>query len=166
MIMDSNEKIKKNLAILFSLYPLSGLGISVISVLIVIAKGRGWSMPLVMLTFIPFLGNTVICLIAYLMLKNTVSFELILIKGKIKYLTVFLFIALTILQIVFYLLDTGVETQNISLEEIITLEENEDVYYVIFGAGNCLYCRDMQDIYEQAFNQRGNKKSLLLRYIV
>lgn len=56
MIMDSNEKIKKNLAILFSLYPLSGLGISVISVLIVIAKGRGWSMSLVMLTFIPFWG--------------------------------------------------------------------------------------------------------------
>ncbi len=99
--MDSNDKVKRNLAILFFLYPLTGLGVSVISVLSVIAKGRDWSMPLVMLTLIPFLGNTVIGLTACFALKNTVSLELIK-KRKIKYLTVFLLLVLTVLQTVFF----------------------------------------------------------------
>lgn len=155
---DSNEKVKKNLSTLFSLYPLVGLCISVISVLFVIAKGRDWSISLVIFTFIPFLGNTIICLIAYLMLKDTMPFEVVFFKEKVKYLTIFLIILLITSQIIFFWSNARVETQKISLEEIEKLAENEDIYYVIFGAGNCLYCKNMQDIYNKAFSREKIKK--------
>lgn len=156
--VDPNEIIKKNLSVLFSLYPLIGLGISVISVLFVMMKGREWSVPLVAYTFIPFLGNSAICVAAYLMLKDTITFELCFFKGKLKYLTIFLVIVFAALQIMFFELRTGVEIQEISVEKIDDLKENEDVYYVIFGAENCLYCKDMQNVYEQAFSKEKIRK--------
>lgn len=146
-------KFKENISTMISLQPFIGLGLSAITALIVLLKGREWSFVLVFFTFFPFLICSILCFIEYITLKNILSIRPVLFLGKIKIITLIFIVLLIVLEILLFIMNSRSEIPKISLEQTENIIDSADDCYIIFGAQNCLYCNDMHDIYEDVFNE-------------
>ena len=131
-------KFKENISTMISLQPFIGLGLSAITALIVLLKGREWSFVLVFFTFFPFLICSILCFIEYITLKI---------------ITLIFIVLLIVLEILLFIMNSRSEIPKISLEQTENIIDSADDCYIIFGAQNCLYCNDMHDIYEDVFNE-------------
>jgi thiol-disulfide isomerase/thioredoxin len=156
----SNEKYIENALRSFSFFPLSGLGVSIISAIFVLLRGREWSGMLLLYTLIPFLGFSIISIIVYLSIGKRLGMKYTFFKGKTKYLSISLIILLVIFESLIYFINPQYDLnfQKINLDDIANIEtrieSNESsVYFIVYGASNCLYCTDMKTIYEESFEK-------------
>lgn len=148
-----DDKLKKNISTMFALQPMIGLILSVITAFFALIKGREWSIMLLLFTFFPFFICCLLCFIEYIGLRRSLSFRPILFRKKYKYITIIFVVALVVLEIMIFKFNSKMDIPTISLEKTEEMINKKDNFYIIFGAQNCLYCKDMEDIYKSTFNE-------------
>lgn len=100
--LENNMDYKKNASVYLSWLPFIGLIVSNFSALIMLMKEKEWSVMLVLYTLIPLVGNFLFSLFIYLPFRKLLNFSFPYLKGKVRFLTIFLIILLVVLEIVVY----------------------------------------------------------------
>ena len=156
----SNEEYIDNAMRYFSYLPLVGVAVSIISVLSAILRGHEWSGILLLYTLIPFFGFTLLSIIVYMAIGKRLGMVYVIFKKGKKYITIFLVILLIILESLIFFVNPQFDLnfQKIYLDDIVSIEtmidkDKTDVYFIVYGASNCIHCTDMKPIYMEAFEQ-------------
>lgn len=114
---------------------------------------KQWSIYLIIYSLIPLVFFSMIYFIAYLYTKWKFNYSIPFLNKKIRKFVFLLFIIYLGMNIALWGLNKEVEYEDVSLTElqgIISSNSSID-FFVLFGSRNCIYCKQMDDIYKSAF---------------
>lgn len=157
--MENNKKDDlSNLYQYLSYQPLVGLVVSTFLAILFFVEKRVWTVELALYIFIPIVVGVLVFIISYAILKDKHVINCSLTKGKIKYVFVSLLVLLTCFQGLLFLFYKPVTLQSVSLNEVKNISTKDNDYYIVFGAENCIYCKNMHDIYIESFTKERIKE--------
>lgn len=145
-----------------SFLPFLGLSSSVIGVLFHILNKRQWSITGMIYILSPFTIYVIIYAIITIVIKMKYVLIIPFINKRLRKLFIFMLLLLIGLNIAFYKLNS-IKYTNISLSNLelvgkeIAQEDKLQKYYVIYGSRNCIFCPQMEEVYQEGFLKNPQK---------
>ena len=145
-----------------SFLPFFGLFSSVMGVLFHILIKRPWSLTRIIYILSSFIMYVIIYAIIASIVKTKYALVIPFLHKSVRKLFIFMLVLLVGLNIAFYKLNS-IKYTNISLSDLesvereIAQEDKLQKYYVIYGSGNCTFCTQMEEVYQEGFLKNPQK---------